>query len=675
MRKERKFLHALLAGLLALLMVGSGFALADDIGPESGDAGLQQSGQLQSEEGGAPSGDAGKQAVEPNALPKPCRHDYVYTPAKAPTCVEKGNLEYWYCALCNTYFVELGPLKIAVPKPELPVNPLAHSFKHVDSKPATCTEDGNKEYWYCENPGCNLFFVKKGLLWEQVDWDNIVIAAPGHTVVVDPEVPATCTATGLTEGSHCSVCLETLVPQTEIPMLDHEFERYPAGDKAPNCWRTGIEAYKCANCDARDDKVLPIRHKLKAVAAKDPTCLFPGNVAYWRCEVCFKFFSDEGMTPLNPLKIILPPTGHALEKVAGVPATCTENGMKEHWVCANCGDLFVKGPLGVPKKVNAGELVIQSPGHQYGQKIEGVAPTCTASGYRDHWQCSVCDKYFIKVESRRGGHGGHGGHGRDRYSEVPWSEIELAKLPHTEVIDAAVAATCTATGLTEGKHCSVCETILVAQEVTPKLGHNYKVKETVKPTCTEKGYKVMRCSRCGDEYKTGYTDALGHWYGLWSPDGDGKHTAACKRDSQHTGTVACEVLPATVGDDAISACPVCGDWFLAGVRQASPMEAIEGANGEAEPLPRGEWIMRFVDKPFGEDGQALRLYTIAYEYGGKIVDIEGAVNVSIPMTGDLAGFKLTHIADDAATDIAYSLDEGMLTFTTDELGLFLLIAE
>ena len=45
---------------------------------------------------------------------------------------------------------------------------------------------------------------------------------------------------------------------------------------------------------------------------------------------------------------------------------------------------------------------------------------------------------------------------------------------HTEVVDKAVAATCTATGLTEGKHCSVCGKIFVAQEVVDAIGHNYK---------------------------------------------------------------------------------------------------------------------------------------------------------------------------------------------------------
>ena len=78
---------------------------------------------------------------------------------------------------------------------------------------------------------------------------------------------------------------------------------------------------------------------------------------------------------------------------------------------------------------------------------------------------------------------------------------------HTEVIDKAVAATCTKTGLTEGKHCSVCNAVIKAQETVPAKGHKY-VDTVVKPTYTAKGYTLHKCSVCGESYKDTYTAKL-----------------------------------------------------------------------------------------------------------------------------------------------------------------------
>ena len=58
---------------------------------------------------------------------------------------------------------------------------------------------------------------------------------------------------------------------------------------------------------------------------------------------------------------------------------------------------------------------------------------------------------------------------------------------HTEAVDAAVAATCTESGKTEGKHCSVCGEILVAQTEVAALGHTEAVDAAVAATCTESG--------------------------------------------------------------------------------------------------------------------------------------------------------------------------------------------
>ena len=69
---------------------------------------------------------------------------------------------------------------------------------------------------------------------------------------------------------------------------------------------------------------------------------------------------------------------------------------------------------------------------------------------------------------------------------------------HTVVTDVAVAPTCTETGLTEGKHCSVCNDIIVAQTVVAKLNHDEENHEAKEPTCTEGGWDAyVTCKRTG----------------------------------------------------------------------------------------------------------------------------------------------------------------------------------
>ncbi len=78
-------------------------------------------------------------------------------------------------------------------------------------------------------------------------------------------------------------------------------------------------------------------------------------------------------------------------------------------------------------------------------------------------------------------------------NKVLAKQQEVAKLPHTEVIDNAVAPTCAVAGLTEGKHCSVCGAVIVKQEVIPATGHSliggYDPKQhAISFHCTSCGY-------------------------------------------------------------------------------------------------------------------------------------------------------------------------------------------
>ena len=77
-----------------------------------------------------------------------------------------------------------------------------------------------------------------------------------------------------------------------------------------------------------------------------------------------------------------------------------------------------------------------------------------------------------------------------------------ATLAHTEVVDAAVEATCTATGKTVGSHCSVCNKVLVAQTVVPAKGHNcVETEAAVEATYFEKGQKAKyHCEACQNDF-------------------------------------------------------------------------------------------------------------------------------------------------------------------------------
>ena len=68
---------------------------------------------------------------------------------------------------------------------------------------------------------------------------------------------------------------------------------------------------------------------------------------------------------------------------------------------------------------------------------------------------------------------------------------------HTEVIDAAVSATCTVDGKTEGKHCSVCDKTIIAQTVVKASGHTMVIDPAVDATCKAKGKtEGKHCSVC-----------------------------------------------------------------------------------------------------------------------------------------------------------------------------------
>ena len=183
--------------------------------------------------------------------------------------------------------------------------------------------------------------------------------------------------------------------------------------------------------------------------------------------------------------------------------------------CKNCN-----------KVLSEKTFYINAPGHTEDEGVITKAPTCTEVGNKI-FTCTTCGATRQEV---------------------------VGKIAHTEVIDAAVATTCTTTGLTEGKHCSVCGTVTVEQTETPALGHDYdsngdgqetEADGVVNPdsTCTTEGIRTYTCKTCGDT-KTEAVSAKGHTPATAVIENE--KPATCITDGSYDEVVYCSVCDAEV---------------------------------------------------------------------------------------------------------------------------------
>ena len=232
---------------------------------------------------------------------------------------------------------------------------------------------------------------------------------------------------------------------------------------------------------------------------------------------------------------------------------------------------------------------------------------------------------------------------------------------HTEVIDAAVAPTCTETGLTEGKHCSVCSTVLVKQEPVLALGHDYSAKKTL-PDCTKGGYTTYTCTRCADSYVANRTAKLGHLYGEWTPNGDSTHSATCQREGcGDLETAACEAAELCLivdGEEQVQTwvlCPVCGE-----LSDGSRLELVEQALALAEVLPNGTLTLRMGALENGE-----MLMSLCFECDGSMIPLEDQIQFTLPAEL-LEGWSLKLLGEDGAeTDLPFTVEDGVASFTLE----------
>ena len=308
--------------------------------------------------------------------------------------------------------------------------------------PASVTEIGSKAFYYC-NALSTVYYSGTEEQWNAITINsgndallkaNIVF---GHehnfskTVISE----ATCTQSGLDE----LICKDCGFKKTEVQAQgSHKYEVTKI--VAPTCESDGFTICTCTVCGdtVQKDVVTATGHSFtNYVSNGDATCTADGTKTA-KCDRCDV---TDTVTEKNTK------LGHSFTNyVSNRDATCTADGTKT----AKCDRCDVTDTV-TEKNTKLG--------HSFTNYVSDKNATCTADGTKTA-KCDRCDVTNTVTD-------------------------EGSAKGHTIVIDKTVAPTCTKTGHTEGKHCSVCNTVLVKQEVIPATGHNDNNSDEICDSCGE----------------------------------------------------------------------------------------------------------------------------------------------------------------------------------------------
>ena len=341
---------------------------------------------------------------------------------------------------------------------------------------ATCTEPGLTDGEKCTDCGEIVVAQKE-------------IPALGHTEETIPGTPATFDEGGTSDGVRCSVCGKTLVQQEATPALDYNEGIIPIEALTPTAgdFQSGEGPERVLDDDfgtlwhtdwygtSRDGHW--IQFEIEGSYIVNGLRIKPrqsggqnGIITQYDIQV-----SDDGETFTSVASGNWNTDGTWKEvKFDGQTAkyvrlVSLDSLSDQSYVFTSAAEIRLTGVL------NDGSHV-----HDWSEWTVTTAPTCTETGV----ETRTCECGEIQTR-------------------------EVAALGHTEEVIPGTPATCTETGLTEGKKCSVCDEILVAQEIIPALGHDWNGTE---------------CGNCGAQMSNPFTDVPGTaWFlepVLWAVEND-----------------------------------------------------------------------------------------------------------------------------------------------------------
>ena len=333
-----------------------------------------------------------------------------------------------------------------------------HDIISVSAKDATCEEDGNIAYYKCSD--CDEYFSDAKGENKITDKSSVIVKAKGHNLDKVEAKDANCSDSGNIEYYICSGC-----------------DKYFSDKDGKNEIKDKSSVVIVAN-----------GHNLNKVDAKAEDCLNAGNIEYYVCDVCDKYFSDkDGKNEISAESVVIPAKGHKGVLVPAVAADCENDGNMAYYKCENCNKLF--SDEACKKEISADSVIVKS--HHNLDKVEAVLASCDKDGNIEYYVCSVCDKYFSD---------------KDGKNEIVDKASVVVKSHHSIDKVEAVEASCDKDGNIEYYVCSVCGKYFSDAEgkneisdvdiIDSAKGHSYIANVISAPTTEIEGSASISCSNC-----------------------------------------------------------------------------------------------------------------------------------------------------------------------------------
>ena len=417
---------------------------------------------------------------------------------KAPTCTTAGEQQYT-CIICNQTKTE-------------PVKATGHDWQiNKILSAATCTSNGIARY-ICKTCGYG---------------ENHTIYATGHKPEIRNKKEATCSSTGYTGDTYCSVCNKKLRLGETIAKKEHTWVKQ---DNIPaTCEKGEMEVEKCSVCGETKETQIsdPLGHDYgEWKVTKEPTCTKYGTKKRI-CKRCNEYEID-----------VIDPTGHQHTKIIDQKdVTCEEKGYSGDLYCEDCRLIIQLGHD------------IAATGHTWDDGEITKEPTQTATGIKTY-TCKTCHKTRTETIPMLKGHHWDKGtvtkeppctepgemtyHCTDEDCNESYTEtIKATGHQHTKLINKK-DATCEEKGYSGDTYCEDCKQIIKTGKAINPTGHDWD-KGTVKKaaTCESDGIKEYTCKTC-KKTKEETIAPTGHT----KTEIRNKKQATCKKEG-YTGDTYC----------------------------------------------------------------------------------------------------------------------------------------